>query len=176
MIDFARMLPFEDHRWAELKGGYRVPFDPRPSLMRIESGTEVAPAWHELWEELHHQGDVGEASYAAVPHLVRMGRECAGAVDREWNLYGLVACIELARRRGSNPQLPDWCTASYFAAIEDLAQLALSNLGHTTGEESVRAMLSVVALSRSLPVHAEFLLDYSEDEMTYFADRINQLD
>lgn len=68
------MLSFADKRWSDLKGGYRMKFDPRPFLSSIETDEDTDAAWHELWEELHHQGDVGDASYAAVPHLVRIPR------------------------------------------------------------------------------------------------------
>jgi hypothetical protein len=33
----------------------------------LQSNTDSSKAWDELWNELHHQRDVGEASYAAVP-------------------------------------------------------------------------------------------------------------
>src|SRR5215469_1203330 len=61
------MLGLTDKPWTELIGGYRTAFDPRPALHKLESNVHAKEAWHELWEELHHQGDVGEASYAAVP-------------------------------------------------------------------------------------------------------------
>jgi hypothetical protein len=63
------MLALDDRKWKELLGGYKVPYDASHALRRLERG---ADAWKELWEELHHQGDLGEASYAAVPKLVRI--------------------------------------------------------------------------------------------------------
>jgi hypothetical protein len=54
------MLPLGDPRWNELPGGYGTPFDPSDLLRRLEGGKK---AWDELWQELHHQGDVGVASY-----------------------------------------------------------------------------------------------------------------
>ena len=69
-----RMLSLNDERWQNLDGGYRTQFDPTSLLSQLESGQGSKAAWHELWEGLHHQGDVGEASYAAVPHLVRIYR------------------------------------------------------------------------------------------------------
>ena len=54
------MLNVDDIRWTKLSGGYRVPYDPRAALRKLASGTEVSEAWKELWQELHHQGDVGE--------------------------------------------------------------------------------------------------------------------
>ena len=82
MVDSVRMLSLDDNRWNNLTGGYRIQFDPRPLLAKLESGRDTATNWHELWDELHHQGDVGEASYASVPHLVRIHRKW-GLVD--WN-------------------------------------------------------------------------------------------
>jgi hypothetical protein len=61
------MLDLDDKRWEDLKGGYRIRFDPRPLLLKLESGTDSEVVWRELWGGLYHQGDVGEASYAAVP-------------------------------------------------------------------------------------------------------------
>jgi len=72
MVNSAGMLSFDDKRWNNLMGGYKTPFDPRPSLQKLESHQDTASAWEELWEELHHQGDVGDASYAAIPELVRI--------------------------------------------------------------------------------------------------------
>jgi hypothetical protein len=69
------MLDFDDSRWKGLKGGYRIPYDPRPVLRNLEEGKDLSDAWSELWDELHHQGDVDVASYAAVPHLVRIHSE-----------------------------------------------------------------------------------------------------
>ena len=60
-------MEFDDPRWDSLQGGYRVPYDPRKALSALERGKETESAWQELCTELYHQGDVGEASYAAVP-------------------------------------------------------------------------------------------------------------
>jgi len=54
------MLSFDDSRWKTLAGRYRVRFDPRPQLLKLAANDDAKAAWHELWEELHHQGDVGK--------------------------------------------------------------------------------------------------------------------
>ena len=64
-----RMIAFDDKRWEGLKGGYKVLYDPRPALRELESGSPVEPIWKELWEDLHHQGDIGEASYCSVTDI-----------------------------------------------------------------------------------------------------------
>jgi hypothetical protein len=100
------MLSFDDDRWNHLAGGYKMPFDPRPSLRKLESRQDTPSAWKELWEELHHQGDVGDASYAAIPELVRIHRNGRAA---DWNLYAMVAIIELARSESQNQKCRIGC-------------------------------------------------------------------
>lgn len=68
------MLAFDDDRWREFKAGYRTAFDLRPLLRDLESQRQPEATWRALWQELYHQGDVGEGSFAAVPHLVRIHR------------------------------------------------------------------------------------------------------
>ena len=154
-------------------GGYRTAFDPRPSLHNLESNVHVKEAWHELWEELHHQGDVGEASYAAVPHLVRIHGE--RKLD-DWNTYALVAVIELARGKGKNPEVPEWLKEEYFSAIRDLAKLGSTEILLAKDPEDVRAILSILALAKGARTHARFLLEYSEEEMIAFERQVQEAD
>jgi hypothetical protein len=159
------MLSLDDKRWSDLKGGYRLPFDQRPLLLKLESGTDVDAAWEELWEEVHHQGDVGEASYAAVPHLVRIYRQ-PGIPD--WNTYAIVACIELCRGKRSNPELPKWLEEDYFHAIEDLAVTGVAEFERVKEPEVIRGILIVLAISKSARTYGKLLLEYSEKELLDF--------
>jgi hypothetical protein len=157
-----RMLSLDDKRWQHLEGGYRTQFDPRPSLSKLDSSKDTNAAWHVLWEGLHHQGDVGEASYAAVPHLARIYRK-RGVID--WNAYALVAVIELARDDGKNPPVPKWLEEDYFQAIRDLAELGAVQVLQTKNPEEIRAILSILAISAGARTHAKFLIDYSAEEL-----------
>jgi hypothetical protein len=113
------MLSLGDPKWKKLKGGYREPYDPSQALWRLER--DRGP-WDELWEELHHQGDVGESSYATVAHLVRIVK---GWPERDWNFYGLISTIEMERHRKGNPPIPDWLSDSYELAWRESFELAL---------------------------------------------------
>ena len=159
------MFRFDDKRWKKLLGGYRTAFDPRPALQNLESNVHVKEVWHELWEELHHQGDVGDASYAAVPHIVRIHRK--RRLDY-WNTYALVATIELARQRGQNPKVPRWLKEDYFRAIQRLAKIATIEVLRAKRPEETRAILSILALARNAPNHARFLVNYSDGELVDF--------
>ena len=156
------MPSFDDERWNDLTGGYKTLFDPRPSLRKLETQQEVATAWEELWEELHHQGDVGPASYAAVPELVRIHRN---AIVAEWNLYAMVAIIELARTESQNPEVPNWLHEDYFRSIQELAEMGTKDILFAGESETKRAILSIIAIAIGLRIHGKFLVEYSEDEL-----------
>ena len=162
MVDSVRMLSLDDNRWNNLTGGYRMKCDPRPLLAQLESEQTRETAWQELWEELHHQGDVGEASYASVPHLVRIHRT-DGTVD--WNTYAIIAIIELARGKGKNPEVPTWLEEDYRRAIRELAEIGAVEIWRTEDPEAVRAILSIVAIAKGLRTHGRFLVEYCEDEL-----------
>lgn len=156
------MIGFDDSRWAQMDGGYRLPFDPRPLLKRLESEDDRGAVWKEIWDELHHQGDVGVASFAAVPYIVRICLD-RGALD--WNVFAIVSIIELARGQGRNSDVPDWLKDDYFDAIRDLSKNGLSELPGAEDPELVRAILSVIAIEKGLRTHARFLVRYSDDEL-----------
>lgn len=118
------MLSFEDSRWNALTAGYRTRIDLRPILQRLEFEQDAKQAWDELWQELYHQGDVGEGSFVAVPRLVRIHR-LRGVPD--WNTYALTARIEIARGKDGNPDVPAWSRESYDEALRELGQLGWRN-------------------------------------------------
>jgi hypothetical protein len=156
------MLSFEDPRWKGLKAGYRTPIDLRPILQRLESDPDPNDTWDELWEELHHQGDVGEGSFVAVPHLVRIHR-LRGIAD--WNTYALAATIELARGKKKNPDVPTWARDSYYAALRELGQLGLVELPRAQDKETVRSILGLLAIVHGARTYARVLVEFTEDEI-----------
>lgn len=156
------MLDFTDARWSGLHGGYRVPYDPRPALTNLEREHAVPRAWDELWQELHHQGDVGTASYAAVPHLLRI-HKARGAPD--WNTFALAGCIEQVRRTGRNPVMPTWLQDGYERAWRDIVDVALADLARSSESTLVRSAIGVIAMARGLTRIGEAILDFTEDEL-----------
>jgi hypothetical protein len=143
------MLSFDDQGWSQLRGGYRSPYDPRKALLSLERGTNVSAAWSELWEELHHQGDVGEASYAAVPHLVRIHRERDAL---EVNTYALAVVIERARREHANPEMPPWLGAAYDSAWQHLVDLGLRDLRLVSEDDIIGPIIAALSYGKGLPM------------------------
>ena len=156
------MLSFEDSRWKELKAGYRTPIDLRPLLQRLESDRDAKATWDEIWQELYHQGDIGEGSLVAVPHLVRIHRQ-RGVPD--WNTYALAAAIELARGQDGNPDVPDWSREAYDQALRDLAQIGFEDLPRAADQETVRSILAILAIVHGARTYGRILVEFTEDEV-----------
>lgn len=151
-------IDLSDARWGELHGAFRRPYDFRPALRRLASGDMAA--WEEFWEELHHQGDVGVASYAAIPAIVRTYAE-RGRPD--WNLYALAATIEGSRHGGDNPEMPSWLADDYNRGWAELDARALAELPSASDDDLVSSILAVLALAKGKRTLARMAL-LSEDE------------
>jgi len=162
VVRVQEMLDLDDSRWTTLRAGYRIPVDLRPYLAALETGEALDAAWHELWQELYHQGDIGEGSLVVVPHLVRIHRE-RGVVD--WNTYAIVGAIELARNNNGNPDCPDWANTAYHQALRELGLLALAELPKAFAPEAVSSILAILAITKGARTYARMLLDFSEDEI-----------
>jgi hypothetical protein len=155
------MLSLDDPRWQQLCGGYKVPFDPRPLLIQLERDPS-AKNWGLLTEELFHQGDVGDASYAAVPQIVRI------ALTRfplDANALTLVTVIEMARWSQGNPPIPHWLTDEYESAIERLAGEALNQFAQLEDVDAVRGAIGIIAVWRKQLGCARAAVLYSEEEL-----------
>jgi hypothetical protein len=161
------MSELDDPRLAKLKGGYRTSYDARQALQLLWKG-ECAVAWQELWNHLHHQGDVGEASYAAVPHLVRIGKQVC---PEDWNLYSLVSIIEVCRHEPGNPPLPEWLRADYERAWVEIAEMAIGRIASVSDENLGASFFAVIALHKKQHALARFAL-LSEDERKTALDEL----
>lgn len=122
-----------------LLDAYGSPFDPRPLIARWKQGD--SDAIRLLWEHLHHQGELGSASFAAVPDLV----DLLGALDQpDWNVYALVATIgEVISLKGVMP--PAALASAYSNAWTSVLPFALRDLAEATEDKLVRSLIVVIA-------------------------------
>ena len=147
--------------WKTAEGGRGTRYDPRDAIERLTRSPFDKAAWSELWDNLHHQGDVGIASYAAIPLLVDV---CQNG-PRDYNFYGLLGTIEQCRKLPANPDLPRSLTRKYPAAIRVAKSLALIDLESNIDPDTVQTALALVALTTGLPEYAALLLDYGQDDL-----------
>jgi hypothetical protein len=155
------MLSLDDPRWQQLCGGYRIPFDPRPFLIQIERDPS-SKNWELLIEGSYHQGDVGEASYAAVPQIVRIALKHS---PLDVDALTFVTRIEVARRSERNPPLPDWLRTEYESAIEQLAREALIRFEQLGSVDLVRGALGIIAAWKGQTECARAAAFFSEEEL-----------
>jgi len=140
------MISLDDSKWKELEGGYRIPYDASIPLKRLEHAStneEIDVIFSELWNEIHHQGDVGLASYFSVPHIIRIAKE---KKLFNYNVFGLVATIEI-ERHANNPKLPEEFEEAYLYSIQkelpELIKQMISDVWDTTLASTVLAALAV---------------------------------
>ena len=93
------MLDLDSSAWSALEHAYGTAEDIPDLLRDLESfPPDVANddgTWHALWSALCHQSDVYSASFAAVPHIVRLA---AAAPDRMTSSFILLpTCIDASR-------------------------------------------------------------------------------
>jgi len=131
-------------------------------LVHLRLAPEDAGLWGELIEGLYHEGQVGEASYAAIPVMVSF------AVQLEtmpWQMLALVASIEMARTEEGNPPVPEWLEEEYGDALTLLAEECMKRLPDIEVVEVARGMLAIISLWKGFPVFARTVLEYSEEEL-----------
>lgn len=164
------MLPLTDPRWKTYSGGYGIPYDASVPLHQLFTNGGSEALWKELWNELHHQGDLGEASYAAVPHLLEFAR----AQERlDWNVFALVAVIELERPH--NLDVPQELSESYFSSISGIPSLIANHADTSWDDLLMRSVASCLALARGqrefsrvyLELSLQSGLDWLRDEIGY---------
>jgi hypothetical protein len=153
------MLPLTDPRWENLVGCYSVPYNPAPLLAALLEGSDPEPIWEELWNELHHQGDVRSASYAAVPYLCEF---CRRSRTLDWNPLGIIAVIELERPERNNPPIPDFLARGYHAAIQAIPLILAQHPDRDWNEMVFPPAMACIAASRG---HRGFARAYLEAEL-----------
>src|SRR4051812_1018837 len=99
-------MDLESNIWKTIDGGDNTLYDasvPLKRLLLTNVPDELETVFTELWDNLHHQGDIGLASYLSVPQLVKI---CINKKSLDWNFVGLCLLIENCRQAEHNPELP----------------------------------------------------------------------
>src|SRR5215475_11815311 len=141
------MLPLEDSHWSALSDAYGASSG-IPKLLALaaelpeDTGRNAEP-YFSLWSALCHQGDVYSASYAALPHLVRIVE--ANPDKFRWTLLWLVHAIELAWSEGRGPPVPDLLSDAYQKALMRIPVTASILLSRDVAQVELRVILAACA-------------------------------
>lgn len=97
--------------------------------------------WWEIWDKLHHQGDVWISSYVAVPKIFEIYKK------REWldaNLPAIFAVIENCRQQEKNPALPNWLEKEYFRTLNETVKYCAKHVSKDWDRELLLYFLMLV--------------------------------
>ena len=138
-------MRLDDQIWSALEGGYRDPYNAYVVLSELELAVDpkvMGRLLGELWDNLHHQGDVGVASYMSIPSLVDI---CITKKSLDWNFIGLCVVIEHCRRSEGNPVLPVHYESYYLMALSRFQNYLLDNFQSLKEPVALRLTLAFLA-------------------------------
>lgn len=159
------MISLDDKIWKDLTSGYKILYDVSPVLKRLEITNDPSTEdeiWKELWEELHHQGDIGTASYLTIPHLIRIAK-AKRKID--FNIFGLFSTIEIQRHVEGNPEIPSEFRNDYLNSFKEIVELAQLIENDNWDNTLTSCVLSAIAVSKGQIKLGKILLDLEDSDM-----------
>ncbi len=159
------MLPLNDKRWMELRHAYGKANDTPDYIKQLHDDPSPRrdykdEPWFSLWSSLCHQGDVYEASYAALPHIVDVACNSSGSIDLGFFL--LPASIEIARKNQHGPKVPEYLSEAYHSAIERLNECVAMHRNESWDQYMLIAAFSAQAVSKGHHRVAEAILNLDD--------------
>ena len=158
--------------WSTLDHAYGRADDIPKLLLTVEADASPKTSydqepWFSLWSALCHQGDVFSASFAAVPHLLRIAKTAVGPCA--WDLLGLPVSIELARVR-SGQKVPTELAADYQLALHELPEIVALQSSWEWDYVFAQAATAALALSMYHPDLAEAIMELGPTEVKSFLE------
>lgn len=164
-------MDLDNKTWATLSGGYKIPYNASNPLKKLRDTNrhdEIKAIFNELWDNLHHQGDVGSASYLAVTQLVPI---CITKKSLDWNFIGLCLLIEHCRLKEHNPEVPSEFQNVYFQSLADLERYLLLNFKSITDQTALRLTLALFATLSGQPGLGRAIESLDEDLLPEFLNQ-----
>jgi hypothetical protein len=166
-----QLLPLDDPRWVRYRGGYnRVPVDVVSLIRRLQLEGTSDQFWERVWGDLHHQGDVGEASYALVPYLVD---HQARRRELDEQLFHYCVVIDLAQPENNNPPIPPELELSYALSLRKLPVIGAEQLSRGCSEAVVRGVAATTALAAGHRVLARAYLEFGRTDALDYLQSLN---
>ncbi|MCW1883730.1 hypothetical protein OKA04_03255 [Luteolibacter flavescens] len=129
------------------------------------TAAEESEAFVELWDELHHQGDLGIGSYACVPQIVRIGQKRAPMTP---DFFALIAVIEIERHENDNPEMPRELAGEYSHALNLIPELIAKASPPKWDQSMISSTCAALAASKGNRLLARAYLEMNEDNAVPF--------
>ena len=153
------MIPLDSPRWSEWDHAYGSAGDIPALLAQLDSFPSSADGrepWFSLWSALCHQGGVYTASFAAVPHIIRV--LSSDPLRADFSFFQLPACVEITRARDEFP-IPADLRQPYTEAMRRLPVLVGAAAARQWDESLLCCALSAVAAAKGFPSVAKAALE-----------------
>lgn len=169
------MLPLDSPEWGRLRHAYHEASDIPDMLRQLEANPRPKKQyndepWFSLWSSLCHQDDVYPASYATVPHLVRIMLSVEGPIA--FDFFQLPACIEIARVDYGGPAIAPKLEKPYFEALSRLPECAYRHAGYPWSESMTESVVTAIAVAKKHMKLAHALRNLDNE----IIDRVIRLD
>jgi hypothetical protein len=167
------MIPLDSPRWSELNHAYGSAGNIPALLAQLDSFPSSAGGnepWFSLWSALCHQEDVYPASFAAVPHIVRV--LASDPMRADVSFFQLPACIEMARARVDFP-IPADLRQPYAEALQRLPVLVGAAAARRWEEDFLCGALAAVAAAKGFPSVARAALELNPKTAEGFMEWFN---
>jgi len=156
-------LPLNSLRWGELAHAYGQASD-IPALLRqldtVPPSDNDREPWFSLWSALAHQNDVYSASFAAVPHVIRVLATSPSTAD--FRYFQFPSVVE-AWRQQKSVAIPDDLQANYFASLAALPSLIAQAADREWDGGFLACALSALAAAKGFGNVAEAVLEMTPD-------------
>ena len=162
------MFKLEDPIWDTLIGGYNTLYNPTEAIKKLEDCScekEEGELYLELWNELHHQGDLGVASYATVPQLIRVS---LNNTPKTYNIFALITIIEIERTQNNNPLIPENIEQSYMESLRQIPKLIQDYSSKEWNEIDLTSCSAALAASKGHRTLAKAYLELGIDQAKDF--------
>jgi hypothetical protein len=156
------MISLDSSEWANLHHAYGNAADIPPLLQQLETHPAAdakSGPWFELWRALVHHSEVYPASFAAVPHVVRILSASPSSASNVF--FQFPTRIEICRQRNNIP-VPDALATDYFFALKLLASQVCAASERQWDNASLRAALAAFAISKGSAVLAEAIQELDD--------------
>ncbi|HDR9492197.1 hypothetical protein [Burkholderia stabilis] len=157
------MISLDSSRWAELGHAYGNAADIPALLKQLEgmpASANNSEPWFTLWSALAHQGDVYDASFAAVPHVVRALASAPERADHSY--FQFPAWVEICRARNMI-QVPADLEPAYLLSLAQLPSLVATVSERACDAGLLVCMLAAVAVAKGQPKIAEAVLELTPE-------------
>ncbi len=141
------MIDLNSKKWNELRHAYGDASDIPELLRQLEDApypqNYQSEPWFTLWSALCHQYSVFTASYAAVPHLIRIAQNKERRLQLRF--IDLIASIHCFRTAEGQDPIPDHIQKDYEFAIEQSLNLCYELIKESLNEDDLKGLLGSIA-------------------------------